>query len=60
MSSEHFLALESSEHFLALERFWNDAIEEKVDTMNKASVTEAVLVLPRNYGWDMSRPDDRR
>jgi len=50
--------LMSDEHFLALERFWNEAAEEKVDTMDEASVAEAVLVLPRNYGWGMRRPDD--
>jgi hypothetical protein len=51
--------LMGDEHFLALERFWHDAIEErKGDTVNEASTAEAVLVLPRNYGWGMRRPDD--
>lgn len=51
--------LMSDEHFLAMERFWDDAIEKKkVDGAEDASVTEAVMVLPRNYGWGMRRPDD--
>ncbi|HII85113.1 TPA: hypothetical protein HA273_00685 [Candidatus Bathyarchaeota archaeon] len=51
--------LMEEEHFLALERFWNDAIEEtRIHPADDSSVTEAVLVLPRNYGWGMRRPDD--
>ena len=51
--------LMTEEHFIALERFWNDATKmKKVNTLNVASVAEAALVLPRNYGWGMRRPDD--
>jgi hypothetical protein len=51
--------LMSQEHFIALERFWNDAKEMgKTNTANDADTSEAVLVLPRNYGWGMRRPDD--
>lgn len=51
--------LMGDEHFLALERFWEDVIEKKrVIAMKDGSVAEAVLILPRNYGWGMRRPDD--
>jgi len=51
--------LMKDEHFLALERFWNDATKmKKTNTLNDASMAEAAMVLPRNYGWGMRRPDD--
>lgn len=45
--------LMTGEHFLALERFWNDVTKTR-----RTDSAEAVLVLPRNYGWGMRRPDD--
>ncbi len=45
------------EHFEALEQFWKDA---RTGSIKYGSVkAEAVLVLPRNYGWGMRNPDDR-
>ncbi len=45
------------EHFLALERFWNDVVQNpKIKHGNIK--TNAVLVLPQNYGWGMRHPDD--
>jgi hypothetical protein len=45
--------LMSDEHFIALERFWNDAAKTK-----KTDDATVAMVLPRNYGWGMRRPDD--
>jgi len=51
--------LMGDEHFLALERFWNEASKmKKTNPPNDASTKEAAMVLPRNYGWGMRRPDD--
>ncbi|MCW4014803.1 MAG: hypothetical protein NWF06_00355 [Candidatus Bathyarchaeota archaeon] len=45
------------EHFQALERFWNEVVSSP--EVKQGSVkAEAVLVLPRNYGWGMRNPDD--
>jgi hypothetical protein len=47
------------EHFNALERFSNDAMAKaKMRTSSDVSKVDAVLVLPRNYGWGMRRSDD--
>jgi hypothetical protein len=46
------------EHFLALERFWNDAAKLRRTNTNDANGAEVAMVLPRNYGWGMRRPDD--
>jgi hypothetical protein len=46
------------EHFLALERFWNDAAKLRRTNPNGENGVEAAMVLPRNYGWGMRRPDD--
>jgi hypothetical protein len=47
------------EHFQALERFANDVMATaKMRTLPDESKAEAVLVLPRNYGWGMRRPND--
>jgi hypothetical protein len=47
------------EHFQALERFANDVMATaKMRTLSDESKADAVLVLPRNYGWGMRRPDD--
>jgi hypothetical protein len=48
----------TDEHFIALERFWNDASKIKKNNMNDANRAEVAMVLPRNYGWGMRRPDD--
>jgi hypothetical protein len=47
------------EHFQALERFANDVMATaKMRTLPDESKADAVLVLPRNYGWGMRRPND--
>ena len=46
------------EHFDAFERFWNDVVHNP-EVVHDGIDTEAVLVLPRNYGWGMRRPDDK-
>ena len=45
----------TDEHFKALEDFWSVVQDAKVDVNANA---DAVLVLPRNYGWGMRNPDD--
>jgi hypothetical protein len=45
------------EHFDALERFWNDVVQNP-KVVHGGIKAEAALVLPRNYGWGMRRPDD--
>jgi hypothetical protein len=50
--------LMTDEHFIALERFWNDASKTEKTNTNDANGAEAAMVLPRNYGWGMRRPDD--
>jgi hypothetical protein len=47
--------LMTDEHFGALERFWNDVNNKNFPDLSKA---DAVLVLPKNYGWGMRHPDD--
>ena len=50
----------TDEHFEALEKFWNDITSaSNLKTIPDASQAEAVLVLPRNYGWGMRHPDDK-
>ncbi len=47
------------EHFQALERFANDVMDTaKIRTFSDLSKADAVLVLPRNYGSGMRRPND--
>ena len=46
----------TDEHFMALEKFWGTIKSLKADADPKG---EAVLVLPRNYGWGMRSTDDR-
>lgn len=43
------------EHFVALERFWNDITTKSYEDLSQS---EAVLVLPSNYGWGMRNPTD--
>jgi len=45
------------EHFDALERFWNEVVQNPL-VFHSGIKADAVLVLPRNYGWGMRRPDD--
>ncbi len=50
----------TDEHFEALERFWNYVTaESNLKRTRDFSQAEAALVLPKNYGWGMRRPDDR-
>jgi glutamine cyclotransferase len=45
--------------FAAIESFWNDITnQEKTSAMPDLSKPEAVMVLPRNYGWGMRNPYD--
>ena len=46
------------EHFEALESFWNNVVKNP-EVIHGSIEAEAVLVLPRNYGWGMRRSDDR-
>jgi len=45
------------EHFEALERFWNEVVQNP-RVFQGGIDSEAVLVLPKNYGWGMRNPDD--
>jgi len=45
------------EHFLALERFW-DEIVQNPEVVHGGIKAEAVLVLPKNYGYGMRIPND--
>ncbi len=47
------------EHFEALERFWNDVVQDPFAVERGSTESEAVLVLPKNYGWGMRTPDDK-
>ena len=50
----------TEEHFQALEGFWNNVVTApRLRTIPDTSKAEAVLVLPKNYGWGMRQPDDR-
>jgi hypothetical protein len=55
---DHEYGVMENEHFLALERFWNDAAKLRRTNTNGENGVEAAMVLPRNYGWGMRRPDD--
>jgi hypothetical protein len=46
------------EHFEALERLWND-IRSEQKTEQGSIKAEHLLVLPKNYGYGMRRPDDK-
>lgn len=45
------------EHFKALERFWND-VAHNGSVVRGGIKAEAVLVLPKDYGWGMRNPTD--
>jgi hypothetical protein len=47
-----------NEHFEALERLWND-VTSKRETSHGSTKAEHILVLPKNYGYGMRRPDDK-
>ncbi len=44
------------EHFEALERFWHEVVE---NPSVERSGADAVLVLPRDFGWGMRNPTDK-
>jgi len=44
-------------HFEALENFWNDIVKNPSGVHGKTK-GEALLVLPKNYGWEMRSPQD--
>ncbi|MCL1976975.1 MAG: hypothetical protein FWG55_02530 [Candidatus Bathyarchaeota archaeon] len=46
----------TEDHFEALQKLWTDINKPKT---NQGSQTEAVLVLPQNYGWGMRHVADR-
>jgi hypothetical protein len=48
----------TDEHFEALERFWNEIVKNP-DVVHGSTKAEAVLVLPKNYGWGMRSPQDK-
>ncbi len=45
------------QHFQALERFWNEVVQNPAVTYGCVKA-EAVLVLPKNYGYGMRNPSD--
>lgn len=45
------------EHFEALEKFWNDTTQGKVT--HDSILADAVLVLPKNYGFGLRNPEDK-
>lgn len=46
------------EHFEALERLWNEVMAEQ--QIEQGSIkAEHLLILPKNYGYGMRRPDDK-
>jgi hypothetical protein len=45
------------EHFQALERFWKNVVQSS-KVKHGGIKTEAVVVLPHNYGWGMRHPQD--
>ena len=48
----------TDEHFEALERFWNDTVKNP-EVIHDSTKAEAILVLPKNYGWGMRNPQDK-
>ena len=48
----------TDDHFEALQKLWTD-INDAKSSIKRVSQVEAVLVLPRNYGWGMRHVDDR-
>lgn len=48
----------NEEHFLALENFWTDVLKNP-EIIHGSIEAEAVLVLPKNYGWGMRWQEDK-
>jgi len=48
----------TDEHFEALERFWNKIVKDP-EVIHDSTKAEAILVLPKNYGWGMRNPQDK-
>ncbi len=48
----------TDEHFEALEQFWTGIVTNP-DVVHGSTKAEAVLVLPKNYGWGMRTPQDK-
>ena len=46
-----------NEHFQALQRFWNEVVQNS-SVVRGGIKAEAVLVLPKDYGWGMRNPND--
>jgi hypothetical protein len=46
------------EHFQALQRFWNEIVQNS-SVVHGGIKAEAVLVLPKEYGWGMRNPTDK-
>ncbi|MFA5364923.1 MAG: hypothetical protein WC325_07070 [Candidatus Bathyarchaeia archaeon] len=47
------------EHFQALEQFWNKVVKDPFAAERGSIKSEAVLVLPQNYGWGMRTQNDK-
>jgi hypothetical protein len=45
----------TDDHFAALQRFWNDITTKQYADL---SSPQAVLVLPKNFGWGLRNPND--
>ena len=45
------------EHFLALKRFWEEVVQNP-DVVHGEIKAEAVLILPKNYGWGLRNSND--
>ncbi len=45
----------TNDQFQAMQRFWNDITTKKFTDLSKP---EAVLVLPKNFGWGLRNPND--
>jgi hypothetical protein len=48
----------TDEHFEALESFWNEIVTNP-EVFHGSTEAEAVLVLPKNYGWGMRSLEDK-
>ncbi|MFA7397990.1 MAG: hypothetical protein WC046_05860, partial [Candidatus Bathyarchaeia archaeon] len=46
----------TDEHFMALEKFWSRVATK---ALPEAARAEAVLVLPKDYGWGLRSPEDK-
>jgi hypothetical protein len=49
----------TDDHFEALQKLWTDMTGNTKLSVQQGLPVEAVLVLPRNYGWGMRHIDDR-